>query len=84
MKKTDFMKLYYNKTTMNIAYNPILCNKTKNVETDKHFIKEKLQSSFVCILFVINTRAIRRYHYKRLIKTRVSLYSKQVGYDMLN
>ena len=47
------MKLYYdNKSTMNIAHNPIKYDHTKHVEIDKHFIKEKLDDGLICTPYV--------------------------------
>ncbi|MEI4902508.1 Ty1/Copia family ribonuclease HI, partial [Klebsiella pneumoniae] len=42
------MKMYSdNKSTINIAHNPVQHERTKHVEVDKHFIKEKLAFYFV-------------------------------------
>ena len=39
------MKLYYdNKSTIIIAHNPVQHDRTKHIEMDMHFIKEKLDS----------------------------------------
>ena len=47
------MKLYCdNKSTMNIAHNPIQHDKTKHIEIDKHFIKEKLEEGVLCMSYV--------------------------------
>ena len=47
------MKLYYNKkSTIDIAHNPIQHDRTKHVEVDKHFIKEKLDSELICTPFM--------------------------------
>ena len=47
------MKLYYdNKSTINIAHNPVQHDRTKHVEVDKHFIKEKLDSGIIYTPFV--------------------------------
>ena len=38
------MQLYCdNKVAISIAHNPVLHNRTKHVEADKHFIKEKIE-----------------------------------------
>lgn len=53
------MKLYcHNKATINIAHNPIQHDKTKHTEIDKHFIKEKLKVSAICLPFVSTTQQI--------------------------
>ena len=50
---SESMKLYCdNKTAINIAHNPVQHNRTKHVEIDKHFIKEKLRESLICTPFV--------------------------------
>ena len=47
------MKLYCdNKAAINIAHNPVQHDRTKHVEIDRHFIKEKLNSGVICTLFV--------------------------------
>ena len=47
------MKLYCdNKSAINIAHNPIQHNRTKHIEIDRHFIKEKLEEGVVCIFYV--------------------------------
>ena len=47
------MKLYCdNKSAINFAHNPVQHDRTKHVEVDKHFIKEKLDSELICTPFV--------------------------------
>ena len=47
------MKLYCdNKSTINIAHNPIQHDRTKHIEIDRHFIKENLEEGIVCMSFV--------------------------------
>ena len=47
------MKLYCdNKSTINIAHNPIQHDRTKHIEIDRHFIKEKLEEGVVCMSYV--------------------------------
>ena len=52
--KWDYpMKLYCdNKTAINIAHNPIQHDRTKHIEVERHFIKEKLEEGVVCISYV--------------------------------
>ena len=40
-----------NKTAIAIAYNPVLYERTKHVEVDKHFIKEKLEG-LICVPYI--------------------------------
>ena len=47
------MKLYCdNKSTINIARNLVQHDRTKLIEIDKHFIKEKLDSGLICTPYV--------------------------------
>ena len=47
------MKLYCdNKSTINIAHNPVQYDRTKHIEIDRHFIKEKLDSGLICTPYV--------------------------------
>ena len=40
--------MYYdNKAAISIAHNPVLHDRTKHVEIDKHFIKEKIDNGLV-------------------------------------
>ena len=41
-----------NKVTINISHNPIHHDWTKHVKVDKHFIKEKVEDSTICIVYV--------------------------------
>jgi len=53
IKYADPIKLYCdNKTTIQIAYNPIQHERTKHVEVDYLFIKEKLDQRIICFPFV--------------------------------
>ena len=47
------MKLYNdNKSTISIAHNPIEHDRTRHVEIDCHFIKEKLEGDPVCTSYI--------------------------------
>ncbi|KAJ7954402.1 Retrovirus-related Pol polyprotein from transposon TNT 1-94 [Quillaja saponaria] len=41
-----------NTAAINIAHNPVQHDRTKHIEIDRHFIKEKLDSRLICIPFV--------------------------------
>ncbi|KAL5777605.1 hypothetical protein ACOSP7_010531 [Xanthoceras sorbifolium] len=53
------MKLYCdNKATISIAHNPVFHDRTKHVEVDRHFIKEKLDTGLICMPFVTTTEQV--------------------------
>ena len=41
-----------NKASINISENPVQHDRTKHVEVDKHFIKEKLEGGLIELSFV--------------------------------
>lgn len=41
-----------NKSAINIAHNPVQHDRTKHVEVDIHFIKEKIDSGLICTPYV--------------------------------
>ena len=41
-----------NKAVIVIAYNLVLHDRTKHVEVDKHFIKEKLEEWLICMPYI--------------------------------
>ena len=54
IKWKEPMKLYYdNKSTISIAHNPVQHDRTKHVEEDRHFIKEKLENGLICIPYIL-------------------------------
>ena len=53
IKWDDPMKLYCeNKSAINIAHNHIQQDRTKYIEVDRHFVKEKLEEGLVCMSYV--------------------------------
>ncbi|EOY17116.1 Cysteine-rich RLK (RECEPTOR-like protein kinase) 8 [Theobroma cacao] len=47
------MKLYCdNKAATSIAHNPVHHDRTKHVEIDRHFIKEKIEDGVICMTYV--------------------------------
>ncbi|XP_020584559.1 uncharacterized protein LOC110027457 [Phalaenopsis equestris] len=53
------MKLYCdNKFVINIAHNLIQHDRTKHIEIDRHFIKEKLEEGLVCMSYVPSERQL--------------------------
>ena len=41
-----------NKAAISIAHNPVQHDRTKHIEIDWHFIKEKLEGGIICMPFV--------------------------------
>ena len=41
-----------NKSSIEIAHNPVQHDRTKHVEVDRHFIKDKIESGLICIPYV--------------------------------
>ena len=60
------MKLYCdNKSVINNAHNPIQHDRTKHIEIDRHFIKEKLEE-VVCMSYVPSEHQLANILTKRL------------------
>ena len=41
-----------NKSTIAIAHNPVLHGRTKHMEVDKHFNKEKIEEGAICMSYI--------------------------------
>ena len=53
IKLDEPMKLYCDtKSAISIAHNPMQHDRTKHIEVDRHFIKEKLDSGLICTPYV--------------------------------
>ena len=53
------MKVYCdNKAAISIAHNPVLHDRTKHIEVDKHFIKEKLNTGIICMTYLPTTEQL--------------------------
>lgn len=49
----EYMILYCdNKSAISIAHNPIQHDRTKHIEIDRHFLKEKLDSGLIITSYV--------------------------------
>lgn len=46
------MSLFCDKVSISIVHNPVQYDRSKHIEVDRHFTKEKLQSEQICISFV--------------------------------
>ena len=74
------MKLYSdNKATISIAHNPIQNDRTKQIEIDCHFIKEKLEEGVICMFFVPSTQRIADILTKGLFKSNFELLTSTLG-----
>lgn len=61
------IKLYCdNKSVITIAHNLIQHDRTKHIEIDCHFIKKKLDNSFICIEYISPNNQITNFFTKRL------------------
>ena len=55
------MKLYYdNKLGISIAHNPVQLVRTKHIEVNHHFIKEKLDGGLVCTPYISSKRQLAK------------------------
>ncbi|KAK8928288.1 hypothetical protein KSP39_PZI017463 [Platanthera zijinensis] len=53
LSETAPIRLYCdNKAAISIANNPVQHDRTKNIEVDRHFIKEHIEKKIICIPFV--------------------------------
>ena len=63
------MKVYCdNKAAIAIAHNPVLHNRTKHVEVDKHFIKEKIEEGMIFMSYIPIAEQIADVLTKKLYK----------------
>jgi len=53
IKSDETMRLYCdNKSAISIAHNPVQRDRTKYIDVDRHFIKEKLDSGLICTPYI--------------------------------
>ncbi|KAK2433017.1 putative mitochondrial protein [Trifolium repens] len=76
IKWEEPMKLYCdNKSAISIAHNPVQHDRTKHIEVDRHFIKEKLDSGLICTPFVssqnqladVLTKGLNSHNFERIV-----------------
>lgn len=72
-----------NKAAIAIAHNPVLHDRTKHVEVDKHFIKEKIEEGMICMSYIPTAEQIADVLPKGLYKGQFNyLISKLSMEDM--
>lgn len=68
-----------NKAAIDIANNPVQHDRTKHVEVDRHFIKEKLDRGVVCIPYVTSASQIADVLTKGLPEKPFSVFCTNMG-----
>ncbi|KAA0039571.1 Copia protein [Cucumis melo var. makuwa] len=77
--ETPFKLFCDNKATISIANNPVPHDRTKYVEIDRHFIKERLDSGSICILYIPSSRQVADVLTKGLLKLNFNFYVNKLG-----
>ncbi|RDY13299.1 Copia protein, partial [Mucuna pruriens] len=73
------MKLYCdNKAAISIAQNPVQHNRTKHVEIDRHFIKEKIECGVICLPFFPSLQQITNIFTKGIHKPSFEMHVKHI------
>ncbi|XP_044478603.1 uncharacterized mitochondrial protein AtMg00810-like isoform X1 [Mangifera indica] len=76
------MKVYCdNKAAISITHNPVLHDRTKHIEVDKHFIKEKIESGLICLSYVPTTDQIADILTKGLHKGQFELLVSKLAME---
>ncbi|KAA0046033.1 cysteine-rich RLK RECEPTOR-like protein kinase [Cucumis melo var. makuwa] len=68
-----------NKAAISIANNPVQHDKTKHVEIDRHFIKERLDSGSICIPYIPSSQQIADVLTKGLLRPHFDLCVSKLG-----
>ncbi|KAA0066521.1 Retrovirus-related Pol polyprotein from transposon TNT 1-94 [Cucumis melo var. makuwa] len=68
-----------NKAATSIANNPIQHDRTKHVEIDRHFIKERLDGGSICILYIPSSQQIADVLTKGLLRPHFDLCVSKLG-----
>ncbi|KAA0067119.1 Cysteine-rich RLK (receptor-like protein kinase) 8 [Cucumis melo var. makuwa] len=68
-----------NKAAISIANNPVQHDRTKHVEIDRHFIKEKLDSRSICIPYIPSSQQVTDVLTKELLRPHFDLCVSKLG-----
>ncbi|RDY05674.1 Copia protein, partial [Mucuna pruriens] len=80
VKYERLIKLFLdNNSAMSIAHNPIQHNRTKHIEIDKHFIKEKLDSGLIVTTQVPTWLKVTNVFTKGLLATKFQELNGKLG-----
>ena len=82
MGSSSPMMLYCdNKVAISIAHNPVLHDRTKHVEVDKHFIKEKIDNSVVCMIYIPTKEQVADVFTKGLYKRQFDFLNGKLAME---
>ncbi|RVW39496.1 Retrovirus-related Pol polyprotein from transposon RE1 [Vitis vinifera] len=77
------IKLYCdNKAAISISHNPVQHNRTKHIEVDRHFIKEKFEKGIICMTYIPTREQLADIFTKGLQKSSFEDFMGKL--DMIN
>ncbi|KAA0060549.1 Cysteine-rich RLK (receptor-like protein kinase) 8 [Cucumis melo var. makuwa] len=68
-----------NKAAISVANNPVQHDKTKHVDIDQHFVKERLDSRSICIPYIPSSRQVAEVLTKGLLKLNFDFCVSKLG-----
>jgi hypothetical protein len=71
-----------NQSSINIAKNPIFQARTKHVEAQFHFFREKLQSNEIALMYCNISENVADIFTKPLVKIKFELFSEMLGVEV--